>query len=86
MQQFIEQGNAAAAADLAMQNPAFYNVTLKQFITPWTNEEFNVFAPLNDSTATVIGMVRDDVDFRLVLSGDVWMCTRIRTLIIIKKQ
>jgi hypothetical protein len=30
-----------------------------------------VFAPLNDYTATVIGMVRDDADFRGILSDDV---------------
>ncbi len=71
MGDLIEAGNAEGAAEIAMQNPAFYNVTLKQFVTPWTNEEFDVFAPLNDYTATVIGMVRDDVDFRLVLSGDI---------------
>ena len=47
-----------------MQHRAFYNVTLKNFVTPWTNRDQTVFAPLNDYTATVIGMVRDDVDFR----------------------
>ena len=30
-----------------------------------------MFVPLNDYTATVIGMVRDDVDFRTVLSADI---------------
>ena len=58
-----------AAADIAMQNPAFYNVTLKNFATPWTNEDQTVFAPLNDYTATVIGMIRDDMPFNQVLSA-----------------
>lgn len=49
----------------------FYTVTLKNWSTPWTNEAMDVFAPLNDYSATVIGMVRDEVDFREVLSGDV---------------
>lgn len=49
---------------------AFYSTTLKNFATPWTNRDRTVFAPLNDYTATVIGMVRDDVDFRTVLSAD----------------
>ena len=49
----------------------FYSVTLKNFATPWTNRDKSVFAPLNDYTATVIGMVRDDKDFRLLLSDDV---------------
>jgi hypothetical protein len=49
---------------------AFYSTTLKNFATPWTNRDQTVFAPLNDYTATVIGMVRDDVDFRTALSAD----------------
>lgn len=59
------------AAEIAMLDPAFYNVTLKNFAAPWTNEEQTVFTPLNDYTATVIGMIRDDIDFREVLSGDI---------------
>jgi hypothetical protein len=49
----------------------FYRVTLKNFITPWTNEAQTVFEPLNDYTATVIGIIRDDTDFREILSGDI---------------
>ncbi len=60
-----------SAAEKALQDPAFYNVTLKNFATPWTNEQQTVFAPLNDYTATVIGMIRDDIDFRELLSGDI---------------
>ena len=54
-----------------MDNPAFYSVTLKNLVTPWTNREQTVFAPLNDYSATVIGMVRDDLPFNEVLSADV---------------
>lgn len=68
---YIDQGKVSDAAYLAMENSAFYSVTLKNWVTPWTNEEADVFAPLNDYTATVIGMVRDDVDFREILSGDI---------------
>ncbi len=67
----IEQGDANAAAYLAMENPAYYSVTLKNWVTPWTNEDSDVFAPLNDYTATVIGIARDDVDFRQILSGNI---------------
>jgi len=66
----IDSDGAVVAAYVAMQNSAFYNVTLKNFATPWTNEEQTVFAPLNDYSATVIGMIRDDKDFREVLYGD----------------
>jgi len=46
-------------------------VTLKNFITPWTNEAQTVFEPLNDYTATVIGIIRDDYDFRRILYSDI---------------
>jgi len=49
----------------------FYSVTLKNMVTPWTNEAQTVFEPLNDYTATVIGMVRDEVPFNQLLSADI---------------
>src|SRR3954469_1903190 len=60
-----------AALQVAAEDPNFYSVTLKNFATPWTNRDQTVFAPLNDYTATVIGMVRDNVPFNQVLSGDI---------------
>ena len=67
----IAAGRPLAAANIAMQSSAFYNVTLKNFVAPWTNREQSVFVPLNDYTATVIGMVRDDEPFDTVLSADI---------------
>ena len=49
----------------------FYTTTLKNWATPWTNEAQDSFAPLNDYSATVIGMARDNMDFREILAGDV---------------
>src|SRR5580698_6100252 len=58
------------AATLATQQANFYNVVVKNMVTPWSNRDQTVFAPLNDYTATVIGMVRDDVAFNTALSAD----------------
>ena len=63
--------DAMDAAYRAMANPNFYNVTLKNFVAPWTNREQSVFIPLNDYIATVVGMIRDDVAFNTVLSADI---------------
>jgi hypothetical protein len=71
---------AVAAARYAMASEGagssrakyFYNVTLKNWVTPWTNEEQTMFAPLNDYTALVIGMIRDDVPFNTVLSANLF--------------
>lgn len=65
-----DAGFAVNAAAVALDDKHFYNITLKNFATPWTNEARSVFAPLNDYSATVIGMVRDDKDFREVLYGN----------------
>ena len=66
----IAAGRSIDAAYRAMESKSFYAVTLKNFATPWTNRDQTVFAPLNDYTATVIGMVRDDVPFNTLLSAD----------------
>lgn len=71
MEQDILANRPVDAARRALQAPTFYTTVLKNWVTPWTNREQTAFAPLNDYTATVIGMVRDDVDFRQVLSGDI---------------
>lgn len=71
MEDLVAGGQALDAAYLAMENRAFYDVTLKNFAAPWTNREESVFVPLNDYIATVIGMVRDDVPFNTLLSADI---------------
>ena len=70
MEVALLNGNSTGAALMAIENNAFYNVTLKNFATPWTNRDQTVFAPLNDYSATVIGMIRDEVPFYRILSAD----------------
>jgi hypothetical protein len=68
--QAVLPGNPTAAANIAMSNPNFYAVTLKNFAAPWTNRDSNAFVPLNDYVALVMGMVRDNVPFNQILSGN----------------
>jgi hypothetical protein len=73
MAALIATGNPAdtvAAANIAMQNPQFLMTSVKNMVTPWTNVERTVHADLNDYTALVIGMIRDDVPFTQVLTAD----------------
>ena len=70
MEAELISGNNSNAALIAMDNSTFYNVTLKNFATPWTNRDRTLFAPLNYYTATVIGMIRDEVPFNQLLSAD----------------
>jgi hypothetical protein len=70
MENLIQSGNAQAAAEIAMQNPRFYDVTVKNWAKDWTNEAQTNRVPLNDFVATVIGLIRDDMSFDQVLYGD----------------
>lgn len=67
----ISGGRAEDAAELAMENPNFYNVVLKNWIKPWSNREQTSRTDLNDYVATIIGMVRDEVPFSQVLHSDI---------------
>jgi hypothetical protein len=71
MASLLNNNNAIDAAYVAMDSPDFYRTTLKLFATPWTNKDQDVFLPLNDYSATIIGMVRDDIDFRQILQADI---------------
>jgi hypothetical protein len=62
--------DAVSAALMATNDPAFYNYTIRNLAAPWTNRDQSVFVPLNDYTATVVGMVRDNVPFNTLLSAD----------------
>jgi hypothetical protein len=63
--------DSVSAALIATQDAAFYNNTIRNMAAPWTNRDQSVFVPLNDYTATVVGMVRDDIAFNTLLSADI---------------
>jgi hypothetical protein len=50
---------------------AFYSVTIKDWATPKFNKQKTTLAPLNDGTATIIGMIRDERPFNTILYQDV---------------
>lgn len=71
MTAMIQGGDTLGAAMEAMDNPSFINTTIKDWATPWTNRDQSVYRDLNDATATVMGMVRDDVPFDQILYADI---------------
>jgi hypothetical protein len=68
--QMLASADPVTAALIATNDPAFYNGTIRNMAAPWTNRDQSVFVPLNDYTATVVGMVRDNVPFNTLLSAD----------------
>ena len=75
MADLLDNNNQADALRAAMipidEAPEFYNVTLKNWAAPWTNRDQSVFVSLNDYIATIVGMVRENMDFREILHADV---------------
>jgi len=71
LQQMLQASSPVQAALVATNDPKFYNDTIRNMAAPWTNRDQSVFVPLNDYTATVIGMVRDNLPFNTVLSADI---------------
>lgn len=70
MAQQVSQGNLGAAADIAMTESDFINVTVKQMATKLSTREETIRAPFNDFVATFMGLIRDDLDGRLLLTGN----------------
>lgn len=63
-ERMIKEGKTQEAAkQIVESNEGFYNVTLKNFFTPMTNEDGSQFAELNDMSALLIGATRDEIDF-----------------------
>ena len=71
IEQMLQADSLSSATSVPLESSEFYDVTLKNMVAPWTNEEQTAFVDLNDYTATVIGLVRDNADFRQVLYDDV---------------
>lgn len=62
---------ASQAASIAMADPNFLNVTVKNMVVPWTNRDMTAFYPFNDAAATLVGIIRDDLDFRRALYDNI---------------
>jgi hypothetical protein len=71
MSDLISRGNVEGAAELATKHPAFYNVTLKNWIKPWSNRDQTPRIAFNDYVATILGVIRDGTPFDKILYDDV---------------
>ncbi|MBK8203410.1 MAG: hypothetical protein IPK68_14140 [Bdellovibrionales bacterium] len=58
------------AAALITKEASFYDITVRDFAALMSTREETLRAPLTDFIATVVGATRDQLDARLLLSGD----------------
>lgn len=71
MADLMDQNQSFQAADLASKDPNFLNITVRDMASKMSTREEVISAPLSDFTATFIGVVRDGVDARNLLSGNI---------------
>lgn len=71
MENLINAGQMDAAIAVAIEDPRFYNVTLKNWAKKWTNVDQTNRVPLNDFVATIIGGVRDNLPFTQLLTENI---------------
>lgn len=70
MEERLNQSDAIGAARIATQDPGFLNFVVRDFAAKMSAREETVSTVLNDFTATLIGMVRDDVSAKEMLTAN----------------
>lgn len=66
----ISAGDKVGAAKIATSQPQFYSVTVKEMSAKMSSRAESVREPLNDFSASFIGIVRDNTDARELLYGN----------------
>jgi hypothetical protein len=70
MANLIQTGQDLQAAQIATNEPGFYNNVVRDFGARMSTIEQTSTAPMSDLVATVIGVTRDNVDARELLTGN----------------
>ncbi len=60
MQSLLNSGNSVGAAQVASADPDFINLTVRSFCSQMSSRTLSADAPLNDFTATCMGIIRDN--------------------------
>lgn len=68
--EFISQNNDRGAANYITTTPDFLNVQVKNLSLRLSNKDESVKVPFNDFSALIVGVVRDNADFRDILTAD----------------
>jgi hypothetical protein len=66
----INGGTPGAAARIATADPNFYGVVLRNWTSPLSSADGAVDNEFDDMQALAVGLVRDDADARLLLTGN----------------
>lgn len=70
MEALMAANQYVEAAKKATASVNFYNITVRDFAAQMATRDETMKAPLSDFVATVVGVTRDGLDARLLVSGD----------------
>jgi len=70
METAVSEGRLLDAADIAVHDDGFINIIIRQVATPMNTAAEDPLAVFSDFTATFMGIVRDDLDGRMLLTGN----------------
>ena len=70
MEPLIASGNEAAAVKIATADASFYNIRVADMFRKISTREENILAPLSDLVATGVGIVRDGISAKELLTGN----------------
>lgn len=72
MEAEVSAGRPEVAARMALAHPNFINIVMKNWVKSWSNRDGSNRVDFNDHTATLIGIIRDDIGFDQALYGDIY--------------
>lgn len=70
IQSLVKSGKTFEAALFITEDPAFLQVTIRDFAAVMSNREGIAYGSMNDFTALVMGITRDDIDARDLLTAN----------------
>lgn len=70
MEDAIASGDISGAAHLATAEPGFYNLVVRDWAARMSTRDESINSDFTDFVATIIGVTRDDIDARKLLTGN----------------
>ncbi len=72
MEAEVAAGRPKNAARMALAHPNFINIVMKNWVKSWSNRDQSNRVDFNDHSATLLGIIRDDIGFDQALYGDIY--------------
>jgi len=76
MESHIFENNLFAAAEVATRDKNFFNITVRDFASQMSTRDETIKEEFNDFTATVMGVVRDNISAKELLVGNFYYAAR----------